>query len=75
MGGRDETLLCLLAGKAVSISKMIQALDKYNFHDVPLVILLNRGLIMSAIISVLGFSILDILHFCLVCCIYLRDSV
>lgn len=63
-----EILLCLLTGKAVSglnsISKMIHSLDNYNFH-VSLVTLLNRGLIMSAILSLLGFSILNILHFCL----------
>lgn len=78
-GRMGETLLCLLAGKAVSglnsISKMIHSLDNYHFHDVTLVTLLNRGLTMSAILSLLGFSILNILHFCLVGCICLRDSV
>lgn len=66
-GRMGETLLCLLAGKAASglnlISKMINSLDNYNFHDVSFVPLLNRGLIMGAILGLLGFSILNILHF------------
>lgn len=66
-GRRGEPLLCFLAGKAVSrlnpIFKMIPSLDHYDFHDVSLVTLLNRGLIPSAISSLLGFSILDILNF------------
>lgn len=50
-------------------------LDNYGVHDVSLVTPLNRGLIMSAISSLLGFSILDILHFRLVGYICLRESV
>lgn len=70
LGGGQGTLLCFLAGKAVSglnpIGKMIHSLDKYDVHDVSLVAPLNGRLIMSAILSLLGFSILDTLHFCLV---------
>lgn len=63
---RGEALLCFLPGKAVSglnpVSKMIPSLDHYDGPDVSLVTLLNRGLILTGILSLLGFLILDILH-------------
>lgn len=54
---------------------MISFLDHYDFHDVSLVKLLNKGFILSDILSFLGFSILDILYFCLAGCICLGYSV
>lgn len=78
-GRRHETLLCFSARKAVyglnPISRMISFLDHYDFHDVSLVKLLNKGFILSDILSFLGFSILDILYFCLAGCICLGHSV
>lgn len=67
---RGETLLCFLAGKAVPgqnpISKMIPSLDSYDFHDDSLITRLNSRLTSSIVLSLLRFSILDVLHYCVV---------
>ena len=77
-GRRGEILLCFLAEKAVSglnpIMKTIASLDNYDFHEVSRVKLLKKAHVECCLWS-LGIFHFRHLHFCVVGCLCLKDSV